>query len=86
MQGIQLHYGIQGYVGYTWYTCYAGITTCCTNTSGSLYGDYHELVAVSSGAGEGNDVQLKAKSKPSPKWMKAGFTFELQEREFQGKN
>ena len=37
---------IQGYVGYAWYTCcYAGIITYCTNILGSLYGDYHELLA-----------------------------------------
>ena len=37
---------IQGYVRYAWYTCcYAGIITYCTDILGSLYGDYHELLA-----------------------------------------
>ena len=44
------------------------------------------MFSVSSGAEEGNNVQLKAKNKPSLKWVKAGFTFVLQERKFQGKN
>lgn len=44
------------------------------------------MLSVSSDVEEGNDVQLKAKNKPSVKWVKARFTFELQERKFQGKN
>ena len=30
---------------YSLYTCYAGIITYCINILGSLYGDYHELLA-----------------------------------------